>query len=249
MAGCTWTHVCSWGMTMLKARKSEVMAVLEKHDIGVLLVNGLRAGQSGKVNQLSRYLSDRFVSVTTEAVDANSRKRPLKRADDKIVLLALESWSDDMVDRVAVLRRHQLGAKVLCLFTDRVNVKVSTLQQVKVNGAVGLDSNFVPVTNAILAVVEGLPYYSRRLWYPLAGVHELERPYKGVFKDSLTNKEQEVLRHIALEFTNEQIADKLRMAKRTADSHRECLLQKLNAKNTAGLVKAAIAFELIELGD
>ncbi|MBL0145592.1 MAG: response regulator transcription factor [Chitinophagaceae bacterium] len=35
------------------------------------------------------------------------------------------------------------------------------------------------------------------------------------------------------------------MAKRTIDTHRQNLLHKLNAKNTAGLVKAAFRLQLI----
>jgi DNA-binding CsgD family transcriptional regulator len=64
-------------------------------------------------------------------------------------------------------------------------------------------------------------------------------------KKLLTRREIEVLRMIAMEMTNEEIAKKLFIAKRTIDSHRQNLIHKLHVKNTVGLVKVAYQLDLI----
>jgi len=56
----------------------------------------------------------------------------------------------------------------------------------------------------------------------------------------LTEREIEVLQLIAQEFSNGEIAEKLFISIRTVDTHRRNLLEKLQVKNTAGLVKYAI---------
>jgi len=56
------------------------------------------------------------------------------------------------------------------------------------------------------------------------------------FKSVFSNRELEILQLIALEYTNEEIADKLCLAKRTVDNHRVNLKQRVNVKNTAGLI-------------
>jgi DNA-binding NarL/FixJ family response regulator len=61
----------------------------------------------------------------------------------------------------------------------------------------------------------------------------------------LTRREKEILRLITEEYTNMEIAAKLSISIRTVETHRFSLLQKLNAKNTAGLVKSAIEMRLI----
>ncbi len=61
----------------------------------------------------------------------------------------------------------------------------------------------------------------------------------------LTKREKDVLKLIAEEYTSQEIADKLFISLRTADNHRFNLLQKLDVKNTAGLVKVAIRMGLI----
>jgi DNA-binding CsgD family transcriptional regulator len=49
-----------------------------------------------------------------------------------------------------------------------------------------------------------------------------------------------VLKLIAQEYTNGEIAEKLFISIRTVDTHRRNLLEKLQVKNTVGLVKYAI---------
>jgi DNA-binding CsgD family transcriptional regulator len=56
----------------------------------------------------------------------------------------------------------------------------------------------------------------------------------------LTERETEVLKLIAEEFTQEQIAAKLFISTHTVISHRRKLLYKFDVKNTAGLIKAAM---------
>lgn len=65
------------------------------------------------------------------------------------------------------------------------------------------------------------------------------------FVPRLTRREQEVLRLIAHEMTTPQIADKLCITSKTVESHRMNILQKLGAKNMAGLVRVAIEKGLI----
>jgi len=61
----------------------------------------------------------------------------------------------------------------------------------------------------------------------------------------LTRREKEILKLIASELTNQEIADKLFIAPRTVHSHRRNLMQKVGVKNTAGLVRYAIKHEII----
>jgi DNA-binding NarL/FixJ family response regulator len=61
----------------------------------------------------------------------------------------------------------------------------------------------------------------------------------------ITRREKEILKLIVEENTNQDIAGKLFLSLRTVENHRNNLLQKLQVKNTAGLVKIAIQEGLI----
>jgi DNA-binding CsgD family transcriptional regulator len=55
----------------------------------------------------------------------------------------------------------------------------------------------------------------------------------------LTNREYDVLRLVADEFSNREIASRLSITVGTVESHRKNLFLKLRAKNMAGLIKRA----------
>jgi DNA-binding NarL/FixJ family response regulator len=61
----------------------------------------------------------------------------------------------------------------------------------------------------------------------------------------LTPREKDVLLLIVEEYTSVEIAEKLFLGRRTVEKYRLQLLQKLQVKNTAGLVKIALKMGLL----
>ena len=100
---------------------------------------------------------------------------------------------------------------------------------------------------AIQKVAAGEQYFSREVANNLiSGMQQPRQPRSDGYIQKLTRREKEVLHLIIEEHTTEEIAEKLYIAPATAISHRKSLLRKLDAKNTAGLVKAAFEFRLVD---
>ena len=97
---------------------------------------------------------------------------------------------------------------------------------------------------AIHAVAKGDSYFSQKVSVTLlqAITRQRENPEqkKPTIDTPLSDREIEVLRLITQEYSNGEIAEKLFISIRTVDTHRRNLLQKLQVKNTVGLVKYAI---------
>lgn len=68
---------------------------------------------------------------------------------------------------------------------------------------------------------------------------------RGSHEIKLTKRELEILKLIASEMTNQEIADKLFISPRTVHSHRRNLMQKVGVKNTVGLVRYAIEQKIV----
>ncbi len=62
----------------------------------------------------------------------------------------------------------------------------------------------------------------------------------------LTQTEKDILKLIVQEYTSQEIANTLFLNVRTIEKYRLNMLQKLNVRNTAGLVKAAISMGITE---
>jgi len=63
----------------------------------------------------------------------------------------------------------------------------------------------------------------------------------------ISKREIEVLKLLACELSNKEIADKIFISTRTVESHRRNTMKKLNVKNLAGLIRYAVKEGLIEM--
>ena len=69
---------------------------------------------------------------------------------------------------------------------------------------------------------------------------------KNSLQPRITAREKEVLGLIVKEFDNQEIARKLGISSRTVENHRYNLLQKLDVKNSVGLVRIALQMGLLD---
>ncbi len=103
------------------------------------------------------------------------------------------------------------------------------------------------VLTAIRSVAKGDSYFSKEVSAIL--IEQLNKPVamkKRIRDIPLTTREIEVLQLIAQEYSNQEIADQLFISIRTVDTHKRNMLEKLGARNTAGLVKYAFQKGLIK---
>lgn len=122
------------------------------------------------------------------------------------------------------------------------------VKQVLTSGASGYllkDAGTEEMINAIRTVFKGETFYSQQIMQSI--VNQLVDNKKTIVDQKLTKRELQILKLIAEELSNKEIADSLFISPRTVDAHKRNLLEKLQVKNTAGLVKYALRFGLIEL--
>jgi DNA-binding NarL/FixJ family response regulator len=62
----------------------------------------------------------------------------------------------------------------------------------------------------------------------------------------LSPREKEILQLIAEEHTSREIAEMLFISEKTVEKHRARLMEKLNARNLAGLVRVAVKYHLVD---
>ncbi len=88
-------------------------------------------------------------------------------------------------------------------------------------------------------------YISNVMLGGLKKKRKLKPPTLDENQAQLTKRECEVLKLICQEYTTPEIAEKLFTSERTIESHRKSLLEKLKARNTAGLIIKAFKAQII----
>jgi len=100
------------------------------------------------------------------------------------------------------------------------------------------------VVDAVRAVAAGERYVHPALGARLIAAESEER--KRAESDPLSEREREVLRLLALGHTNQEIAARLYISVRTAETHRAHIMQKLGLSSRAELVRYALDHGLVE---
>jgi DNA-binding NarL/FixJ family response regulator len=77
-------------------------------------------------------------------------------------------------------------------------------------------------------------------------VHRLQSGASAEAYDSLSDREQEVLKLIALGYTASEAAEKLSLSPKTVETYRTRIMQKLELLNRADLVKYALSHGLLD---
>ncbi len=95
--------------------------------------------------------------------------------------------------------------------------------------------------NALKQIMLGMPYVSPEITKLL--MQDLNRSDGNA--DLLTDRERDILRLIAKEFSNKQIAEELFISERTVETHRKNIFRKTNTTSLVGLIKFAFANHLI----
>jgi DNA-binding NarL/FixJ family response regulator len=108
------------------------------------------------------------------------------------------------------------------------------------------NSDIDEVIKAIKAVVQGSTYFSQELLYNVVKNFREVRKTDQI-QLQLSQRELEVLEHICKGLSNQEIAEKLNISKRTVDKHRSNILSKTDTKNTASLVMFAVEHRLVEV--
>jgi DNA-binding NarL/FixJ family response regulator len=100
---------------------------------------------------------------------------------------------------------------------------------------------------AIELIMQGKRYFSPAIIEELsASPDEDWNNAQPATIQNLTEREIEVLKLIAMEFSSPEIADKLFISLSTVETHRRNLFHKLNVKSAIGLTKYALKHGLIE---
>ncbi|WP_235299451.1 response regulator [Portibacter marinus] len=163
-----------------------------------------------------------------------------------VILMDITLGDESGIVLSKVILEKDPDIKILAISMHHEDDYILKILEVGAKGYLLKDAGSEEMIKAIKTVAGGDTYYSNEVSKIL--IRNLTN--NGLRKKSppvqLTRREIEILKLIADEYSNPEIADKLFISIRTVDSHRRNLLDKLDVKNTAGLVKFAIQHGLIQ---
>jgi DNA-binding NarL/FixJ family response regulator len=207
------------------------IAIVDDHEV---VINGLRS-------MLSAYDDLNVVYTTTQGSELLNY---LANSQPDIILMDIQMPEISGIDLCKLTLKQHPDIKIIAFssFDD-----THYIRQILRNGASGYvlkNTDQKTLVSAIRTVMDGEEYIDETIKKIL--LHEsITGQRRSMFEIPLTKREKEILKLIAEEHTNQQIADQLFISLRTVETHRLNITQKLGVKNAAGLVKEAIKRGLI----
>ncbi|MBO4778018.1 MAG: response regulator transcription factor [Bacteroidales bacterium] len=186
-----------------------------------------------------------FISQIEESENGEIFLQKIKKNIPDVVLMDIEMPVVDGITASKTAMEMYPDLKIIALSMYAEEEYYSKMIDVGVKGFLLKNSQFEDVQKAILEVSEGNNFFSPEILDRIISNMYKKKDEKAIL--DLTEREIEVLYNICKGLSNQEIADLLFISKRTVDKHRENLLLKTGAKNTAGLVVYAIKNGIFEI--
>lgn len=192
------------------------------------------------------------IEIVGEAASGLELVALLEKVPVDVVLMDIKMPQMDGFDATRHIVEHFQSVRILALSMFESESYISRMLELGAQGYILKNITREELVFAIETIAQGQPYISAEI-----SINLLRKNGGGTEEDLLTEalpeaeivelskRELEVLKLITEGLTNAEIAEKLFTSKRTIDSHRQRIIEKTQARNTAALVKYAISKGII----
>jgi len=187
------------------------------------------------------------IEVVATVLNGQSALEKLAVHPADVVLLDVNMPEMDGMETCKLIKHKWPETQVIALTMHDEGQFITAMLNSGASGYVLKNTGKDELIEAIKAVHNGKTFFTKEVTESLMNsmIPGKEKGQKK-YKPEISDREKEVLELIVQEFTTNEIAEKLFISQNTVESHRRHLLEKLGARNSAGLVRITMEFGLLE---
>ncbi|MBB1283081.1 response regulator transcription factor [Flavisolibacter sp. BT320] len=213
--------------------------------IKVAIADDHKIFRKGVILSLRPYTNIKFV---LEAENGDELLAGLAEAAPDVVLMDLRMPQKDGIETTKIVSKQYPNMFVLVLSMYEDERFVSHLMENGANGYLLKNAEPQEIRKAIMDVFEKGYYlnnFVNRILIKKA--HSKQKAIPSLNSEiTISDKERDVLRFICMEFTAQEIAQKMDISPRTVEAIKDRLMERFGSKNTAGLVFFAVKNNLVD---
>lgn len=182
------------------------------------------------------------IDLCGEAIDGRSLIKLAEEFHPDVIVTDIKMPGVDGVEATRHIKAHLKNIEVVALsmFDDE-----ELIMEVVEAGAIGYllkNSDKTEIVEAIHCAYNHQPYYCKHTSRKLTKILALSKAeqQKKIKEAEFSDKEKDIIRLICQEYTNKEIGKKLFLSTRTIEGYRMKILEKMDVKNTVGVVIEAI---------
>lgn len=185
------------------------------------------------------------IQITGLYTHAAELLKGMQKSPADVLLLDLQLPDKNGGELVPVLLKQYPGLRILILSGIESSPAIKDMMQKGCSGyLLKSRTNRALLIEAIRTVYAGTIFLDPVLKEELLQEMLIDKRKRSSLDPKITRREKEILKLIVLEYNNRAIAETLCISQRTVETHRYNLMQKLDARNTAGLIRIASQMNL-----
>ncbi len=191
--------------------------------------------------------SDPDLEIVGEAQDGQEAIRCVEKLKPNLVLMDLSMPRMNGLDAIKEIKKRSAETRILVLTVHKNEEYIVATLQAGADGYALKDSTHAELGIAIKNVLSGNHYISPGIsGRVIEGYLEGRKPLKATSPfETLTQREQGILKMIAEGYKNKEIADYLCISVKTVEKHRANLMQKLDLHSVSALTAFAMEKGLV----
>lgn len=162
-----------------------------------------------------------------------------------LVIINLTSPSSQGYELISRLKKRLPRQNVLICASLTYKSALRKLIRIGITGYIHTSASLDELEKAIKQTAVGNAYFNSDTEKVIHEFIESKESYNRDRLESITKREREIIILVAEAYTNKEIAIKLGMSARTADTHRANILKKLQLPNSVALTRWAVTKDLV----
>lgn len=189
---------------------------------------------------------DGDIEVIAEAVDGEDCLDKLLTVAPDVLLLDINMPKMNGLEVLKKLKERKSKVKVLVLTVHNETEYLMKAVEIGINGYVLKDSESAELKKAICAINDGENYIQPSL-IPSLNSKMIEKNEDEIKIESLTKRELQVLKELAIGKFNRDIAKEMEISERTVKNHISSIFKKLDVTDRTQAAVFAIKNDLIKI--
>lgn len=198
---------------------------------------------------MSMFLAHDTIHVVGEAHDSESLWRVLEQVSPNVLVMDICMPGKSGVEIVEQIKKNDEYLKILMLSASTDEENIMNAIQSGANGFLSKDTSREEFEQAIYSVYNGEAYFGANLSHIIyQGYVKQTRNQKNSQDETpLSEREIQIIKLLSDGLSSKQIGEKLCISARTVESHKSNILEKLNLKTNADIIKYAIKNRIVKL--
>jgi DNA-binding NarL/FixJ family response regulator len=181
--------------------------------------------------------------IIGEATNGNDALLLIEKNIPDILLTDINMPGMGGLELTKIIKQKFPSVKIIALSMYGDRAVVTDMLQAGISGYILKNTGKDELINALEKVFDGGVFYSSEVSEQMMrSISEKKETEETI---SLTAREIEIVKLIAKEMSNAQIAETLFISERTVETHRKNIFRKTNTKSVVGLLKYAMEHKLI----